>query len=561
MTMFRTVPGLLLTALAMASSHAEPLRLETRLPAASVSPSLRELASSMPAAQATAAPAHTVIPLRLVTPAMKGRAPQSAALAAPEGAALGEAPASALQAGVGAITPNVYTNGTRVNVEGIVSDNTVAPADPNGAAGATQYVQWVNRRLAIYNKADGALLLGPVPGNILFAGMTGSPGADACANSNRGDPIAQYDKLARRWILTQFAWDPANTATGPYYQCIAVSTSPDATGSYYRYVLESRTSGGAVAFNDYPKVGVWPDAYVLTSVLFESAIAGAYLGPQVCGLERAAMLAGAAAIVRCFDLGDAFGPALPSDLDGTKAPPRGSPNYLMSLDFNADGSGDHLFLWRFSFTRNTLSSPVTIPVAPFTIACPSLFGGPCVRQPAPGEPLDALGDRLMYRLAYRNFGHRESLVLNHSVQQPGAPTDGPVGVRWYEVRNLWSKPGVYQQGTWAPDANSRWMGSIAMDRMGNIALGYSVSGPKVFPGVRYTGRLRSEPLGRLEREAVIVRGGGVQVDTLNRWGDYSAMTVDPVGDCKLWYTQQYQAETGRFNWHTRIANFRFRNCW
>jgi hypothetical protein len=201
-----------------------------------------------------------------------------------------------------------------------------------------------------------------------------------------------------------------------------------------------------------------------------------------------------------------------------------------------------------------------VPVAPFTIACPNEFGGPCIEQPSPGEPLDALGDRLMHRLAYRNFGDREALVVNHSVQQPGAPADGPVGVRWYEVRNMATVPVVYQQGTWAPDGNSRWMGSIAMDRMGNIALGYSITGPGVFPGIRYTGRMRSEPLGRLEPEAVIVNGGGVQVDTFNRWGDYSAMTVDPVGDCKLWYTQEYQAETGQFNWRTRIANFKFGNC-
>ncbi|MDB5746364.1 MAG: hypothetical protein JWP72_1212 [Massilia sp.] len=552
MTMLRTVPGLLLAALAAASSHAAQARPETRLPAASASLSLKELAASMPAAQEAAAPPRIVVPRRLVTPAMKGLARQDVTL--------GAAPASALQAGAAAILPQDYISRIRINVEGIPSNN-FAPPDTNGAPGATQYVQWVNTRLAIYNKADGALLLGPVPGNVLFAGMTGSPGADACRESNFGDPIVQYDKQAKRWILTQFGWDPADTETGPYYQCIAVSTSPDATGSYYRYALETRTRDGALAFNDYPKLGVWPDAYVLTSVLFETATEGDYLGPQVCGLERAAMLTGAAPAVRCFDLGDAFGPVLPSDLDGLRAPPRGSPNYLMSLDFNLDGSGDHLFLWRFSFTGNTLSSPVTIPVAPFTIACPGSFGGPCVEQPAPGERLDALGDRLMYRLAYRNFGNREALVVNHSVQQPGATADGPVGVRWYELRNLSTTPGVYQQGTWAPDANSRWMGSIGMDRMGNIALGYSVSGPSVFPGVRYTGRPQIAPPGRMAREAIIVNGGGVQVDTRNRWGDYSAMTVDPAGDCRLWYTQQYQAETGRFNWHTRIASLRFWSCW
>jgi hypothetical protein len=550
MNMLRTIPSLLLAALAAAPLHAEPLQRDVQLPAAGVSPSLKELGASMAAPTATPQ-ARTVLPLRLVTPAMKRRAPQTALM--------GAAPASALQTGSVAAMPKVYTNGTGINIEGITSNVTVAPPDPNGAAGETQYVQMVNNRLSVYRKADGALLLGPLSNNALFAGLTGSAGADACREGSLTDPIAQYDKLAKRWLLTYVAWNEADFETGPYFQCIAVSTSADATGSYYRYVLETRTTGGAMALNDYPKLGVWPDAYMLTSVLFENAV-GNYLGPQVCGLERAVMLAGGAARVRCYDFGDFYGPVLPSDLDGTMAPPPGSPNYLMSLDYNPDGSGDHLFLWRFSFTDATISSPVTIPVAPFTIACPGSSGGACIAQPAPGELLDALGDRLMYRLAYRNFGNREALVVSHSVQQPGAPADGPVGVRWYELRNLSTAPGVYQQGTWAPDSNSRWMGSIAMDRMGNIALGYSISGPSLYPGIRYTGRLRSEPLGRLEPEAVIVNGSGVQVNTFNRWGDYSAMTVDPVGDCKLWYTQGYQAETGRFNWHTRIANFRFGNC-
>src|SRR5206468_6440883 len=134
-----------------------------------------------------------------------------------------------------------------------------------------------------------------------------------------------------------------------------------------------------------------------------------YFGPRACGLERTAMLAGRAAAVRCHDFGTAYGPILPSDLDGTTAPPHHSPNYLLSLDFNADGTGDHLFMWRFSFARARVSGAITIPVAPFTIACPGSSGGPCIQQPSPGEPLDSLGDRLMYRLAYRNFGDREAL--------------------------------------------------------------------------------------------------------------------------------------------------------
>jgi hypothetical protein len=553
MTTLCQFKGLLLAASVLACSQAlaaEPAVFTMRLPRADVSPmSLKAMAEAMPA---SAMASHRAVPLRLVNPGMRTQPPLSRLSGAP--------PVSALTREVGSITPEVSTGGTLLNFDGIASNSTGAPADPNGAVGDTQYIQWVNTRFSIYNKADGALLAGPLPGNVVFAGMTGSAGAQACSDNNWGDPIVQYDKLAKRWLLTQFAWDPANTATGPYYQCIAISTSSDALGGYYRYAWEIHSNTGNIVFNDYPKLAVWPDAYFFTWVLFENAVNGAYLGPRGCGLDRAVMLVGGSPTARCYDFGTAYGPVLPSDLDGTTPPAAGSPNYMMSLDFGADGSGDHLFMWQFSFTRGTVYGPIQIPVAPFKIGCPNEYGGACVRQPAPGEALDALADRLMYRLAYRNFGTREALVVNHTVQQPGAVTDGPVGVRWYEIRNPAGAVGVYQQGTWAPDSTSRWMGSIAMDKMGNIALGYSASGTSTPPGIRYTGRMRSEPLGRLEPEAVLVAGGGVQVDTYNRWGDYSAMSVDPNVDCNFWYTGQYIGATGSFNWKTRIGQFKFSNC-
>ncbi len=515
---------------------------------------LREIARALPA-DAVDTPS-AALALRLVTPSMRAGSVPPGIVRVPRAR---PRPDPEARAGVGAVRAAVNTGPLLVDIEGVPAAGR-APSDANGAVGASQYVQWVNTRFAVYRKTDGALLLGPLPGNALFADFGGSPGADACRLNNNGDPIALYDKLANRWVMSQFAWLAENRATGPYYQCVAVSTSADATGSYHRYVFETRTAANAIAFNDYGKLGVWDDAYYLTSVLFQTT-AGGYLGPQVCGLDRAAMLSGAPAVARCHDLGTFFGPVLPADLDGTRAPPPGSPNFLLSLDFNADGTGDTLYFWRYSFTRNTLSAARAIAVAPFTIGCPDTYGGPCVRQPPPGEMLDALGDRLMYRLAYRNFGTRETLLVNHSVQQPGAVPNGPLGVRWYELREPNGAVYVYQQGTFAPDADSRWMGSLAMDMKGNIALGYSVSGPSTFPGVRYTGRLRSEPLGRMEPETSIVEGGGVQIDTAQRWGDYSAMAVDPFNDCDLWYTQQYIAETGRFNWHTRIASFKFRNCY
>jgi hypothetical protein len=545
--------SLLLATLAASSGALAAQRVATtfQLPAASLSPAtLQVMAKSAPAG---AVAFRRVTPLRLITPAMRTQAPSSMLRVG--------APAPRIPTSAPGTLAKVYTGGTQLNFEGIDSDGTGAPGDPNGAVGDTQYVQWVNSRLSVYNKADGSLLLGPIPGNALFYGMTGSPGADACANSNMGDPIVLYDKLAKRWILTQFAWDPAKESTGPYYQCIAVSTSADATAAYYRYSWEIRNDAGQDVFPDYAKVGVWPDAFYFTWVTFDNLGAGNYLGPRTCALDRAAVLAGGSPGAACIDLGVAYGPVLPSDLDGTTAPPAGSPNYLLSVDYGADGTGDHLFLWRLSYQNLTIDGPITVPVAPFTIACPNEYGGPCVRQPSPGEPLDALGDRLMYRLAYRNFGNREALVANHTVQQPGAPTDGPVGIRWYEIRNPGSdNVGVYQQGTWAPDGQDRWMGSIAMDKLGNIALGYSVSGASTPPGIRYTGRTRSEPLGLMEPEAVLVNGGGVQVDTFNRWGDYSAMTVDPTANCTFWYTQQYIQATGSFNWSTRIGAFKFKNC-
>lgn len=506
-----------------------------------------------------ASEASQVMPVRKVTPDMRGKGIAQFPSLARSSAALGPLSGSAPNA-LSGISPHVFTGGTLLNFEGIGPPNNGAPSDSNGAVGATQYVQWVNTRLAVFNKSTGAIQLGPVAGNTLFAGFVGSPGADACRLNNNGDPLAQYDKLANRWVLSQFAWLSANTNTGPYYQCVAVSTTSDATGPYNRYVYASQTAAGAIAFNDYGKVGVWPDAYYFTFVLFTPLATGNYLGPQVCGYDRVAMLAGAAAVARCKDFGTAFGPLLPSDVDGTTAPPANSPNFLVGFDFNGAGVGNILQSWKFSFTTNVLSARTDLAVTTFIIGCPGTFGGACVKQPVPGESLDSLADRPMYRLAYRNYGSRETLVFNHTVQQPGAAANGPVGVRWYELRDPNGAINVYQQGTFAPDTTSRWMGSVAMDKRGNMAVGYSASSTATFPGVRYTGRLRSEPRGFLESEATIVNGGGVQVNTFHRWGDYSSLSIDPTDDCTFWYTQQYIPTTGSFTWHTRISNFKFNNC-
>jgi hypothetical protein len=270
------------------------------------------------------------------------------------------------------------------------------------------------------------------------------------------------------------------------------------------------------------------------------------------------MLAGAAATQVCFQQSSSVGSLLPSDLDGTIAPPAGEPDFFMNFGSNS------LNLWKFHVdfvtpANSTFTGPTTLPVAAFTAACSG--GGTCIPQPNTSNQLDSLADRLMYRLAYRRFsdGH-ESLVVNHSVTVSGSRRKSVTGVRWYEVRNPNGTPAVFQQGTFSPNTNSRWMGSIAMDKFGDIALGYSESSSSLFPSIAYTGRVPADTLGTMEAENLAFQGSGSQTGSLHRWGDYSSMSVDPVDDCSFWFTTEYLAVTGSFNWSTRILSFKFPGC-
>jgi len=411
-----------------------------------------------------------------------------------------------------------------------------APPDTNGAVGATQYVQIVNESFAVFDKATGLPVFGPVKNNTLWAGFGGP-----CQADNDGDPVVVYDKAANRWVISQFA-----VTAAPYFQCVAVSQTSDATGAYNRYAF----SYGNV-FPDYPKMGVWTDAYYITFNMFTNT----FQGPRLCAYDRARMLQGLSATQQCFQLGSSFGAVLPADLDGTIAPPAGSPNYLVAKATNS------LRLWRFhvdwaNTANTTLTGPFSIPVAAYTSAC---AGGTCIPQSGTRQQLDSLADRLMFRLAYRNLSGIETMVVTHSVQ-PGNRRNGSSGVRWYEIRNPNGTPTIRQQSTFAPDSSFRWMGSAAMDKQGNIAMGYSVSSSTLHPAIRYTGRAAGDPLGTMQAETSIIEGGGSQLSNLNRWGDYSAMTVDPVDDCTFWYTTEYLKANGTFNWSTRIASFKFPGC-
>ena len=434
-----------------------------------------------------------------------------------------------------AITPSLSFEGLGNGQYGFTVH--LSPPDTNGAVGATQYVQWVNASFAVFDKNTGALLHGPVAGNTLWAGFGGP-----CETDNDGDVLAQYDKLAGRWVMSQLAFKGGP----PFFECVAVSTTSDATGTYHRYAFKFAN------LNDYPKIGIWPDAYYFSFNMFDP-FSNLFKGADACAMNRNAMLKGAAATMICFQQGTLVFGLLPSDLDGTTPPPAGEPNFFINFGFNS------LNLWKFRVdfatpANSTFAGPTNIPVVPFTPACNKFTNFSCVEQPGTTVTLDSLADRLMYRLSYRNFtgaGAHEALVVNHSVGTPS-------GIRWYEIHSPNSTPKIVQQGTFQPDLSFRWMGSIAMDHVGDIALGYSLSSSTVSPSIAITGRVPGDPPDTMEAETIIVNGTGSQI--FSRWGDYSAMAVDPVDDCTFWYTQEYMATTGAFNWQTRIARFKFPNC-
>ncbi|MGZ4256367.1 MAG: hypothetical protein ACXVRE_01200 [Gaiellaceae bacterium] len=450
------------------------------------------------------------------------------------------------------------------------------PPDTEGEVGATQYVQSVNTDFAVYSKT-GAVLRAATPLNQLWANAGGE-----CAAHNDGDPVTVYDQLAKRWLMSQFIATPSgNAGDDQYGECIAVSTTSDATGSYYLYEFDFGTD----VFYDYPKIGVWPDGYYMMANEFPtnsetSAGVGAF------AFERSQMLAGKPARVVFFDESQHNSPGgqyigmLPSDLDGSTLPPTGSPNWFAEVDdptgvppTTVGDTGFDMHLWAFhvdwanpanSTFGNDGAPSASLPVAPF-IRPQCVYGyGDCVPQGGGPQQLDALGDRLMFRLAYRNFGGYASLVLNHTVQ-----ADNRMGIRWYEVRiQKGGTPSIYQQGTYAPDDGTtdplwRWMGSIAEDHSGDIALGYSASGPNDYPSVRYTGRAAGDTLGQMtQTEQVGYTGTGPQTEVEGRWGDYSDLTVDPTDDCTFWYTQEYLATDTVVlgTWRTRIVSFKFPGC-
>lgn len=460
----------------------------------------------------------------------------------------------------------------------------VNPPDPNGDVGPNHYVEMINLVFGVYDK-QGNLLLGPVDTGTLWAGFA----VEDCTDPS-GDPIVIYDQFADRWLLTQF------TTRGPvYYDCVAISQTGDPTGAYYRYAFATQPDPdlpGGTFFPDYPKYGVWKDSYILTTRDFGEVDE---YGISVYALEKNKMVNGQpnaravqffldSAVVPLELMGDGL---LPPDVDGKTKPKSDAPAPIVGTQDDGGGYGgtfDALNIWELnvkwhSTPTASLILKTQLPVASFDSIFPCGPSRGCIPQPGitnPDQFIDILSyrQRPTYRLAYRNFGTYESFVTNQSVE--AAP--GVAGVRWYEIRRTAGVYSVYQQGTYAPgDGVHRWMGSVAMDKNGNIAVGYSVSNATdVYPGIRYTGRLAGDPLGQMTLgEGIIINGTGVQTTANSRWGDYTSLNVDPVDDCTFWYVNEYYAISGlplplpppplpfpgtTAPWQTRIASFQLPGC-
>ncbi len=462
-------------------------------------------------------------------------------------------------------------NPPTVNFDGISSADTVAigqgflPPDTTGAVGPNHYVQAVNVAFRVWDKAGNPLI--PTKAiSMLFAPL-GAP----CGTRNDGDPIVLYDRMADRWLISQFC-----TATSPNnHQLIAISKTGDPTGDYWLYDFMMPNN----KFNDYPHFGIWPDGYYMSDNQFNQA-GTLFQQAGVFAFDRVKMIAGdPSATFVYFDTAvlfppnvgingpDGIGGILPADMDGLIAPAIGRPcpfAYFQANEFGEPADQMRFFDFHVDYATPGSSSFTERAGSPLPVAAFDPIPVPNSRNVVPqpsGSALDAIQDRLMFRLAYRNLGGSESLLVNHSVNAAVAPAYR-AGVRWYQFnRATASSPWtIGEQETYTGpggNADHRWMGSAAMNFQGDVAVGYSVSSTTVFPSIRYAARFGSDPVGTglVQGEQSIIVGAGAQSSTSGRWGDYSAMTLDPTDDCTFWYTQEYYATSGSATWRTRIAKF------
>ncbi len=447
----------------------------------------------------------------------------------------------------------------------------VTPSDMNLSIGDTEVVQWGNDQFAVFDLEGNNLLFNGQPyvnGNVLFAGLPN------CGVRNDGDEVAQWDKVAHRWVMLE------PVMQNPGRDCIAISQTADALGAWYAY--EFPVPHGDTNLSDYPKLGVWPDGYYVSHNDFGT---NGYAGTTPCAYERSKMLAGDPQAQQvCFiDEGPGDGEEwdvsfddnqLPSDLDSPNSlPPAGTPNlYMGSIDNSSTGWVSDVYYYKFhvdwnnpaNSTFSCINGACAIPVATFYIG----FWLGDAPEPG-GNQINTLANRLMYRLAYRvlpsptigttvrNPGTVQSWLVSHAVGN-----NGSLAVRWYEFRAPLGStdPLVYQQGTYSPDASWRFMSSLAMDKVGNIAMSYTVTdGNSVYPTIAFTGRGKNDPPGTMGAEQVLIPGSGSQIDSNNHWGDYYNLGISNDG-CTFVTTGQYYTTNSSYNWSTRVATLKFANC-
>jgi hypothetical protein len=528
-------------------------------------------------------------------------------MASPPGAAAVEQQSQGVRPGAELVAS---FDGLGVGFEGPQGVSTLRnPSDNSLAVGPNHIMQTVNSRMAIFTKkgkqfdTTGKVLYGPVPTNNIFKGFGG-----ACESTNNGDAVVRYDQLAGRWLVVMPIFrrgavrpdqpqpgrssDPAQLSVpgqagqpgkatplfvppptqpaqgqqqpprgqgggrgpggpqGPYSMCYAISTGPDPFGPYYRYEFLRPL------FPDYPRPAIWPDGYYIPTSTGDDVIQ-----KHACVVERAKMLKGEPAREQCVII-DGVNFLNNADIDGKALPPPGAPNIMMA----AGGTqlknileDDGIFVWKFHVdwqqpANTKVTGPEKITVAPYHYLCGGQLTN-CVPQPGTDRRLDAQGDKIMARLVYRRIGTRESLVAVHSVNTSA----GGGGVRWYEFRiNKDRSVRLHQQGTYAPNGSYRWMASPAIDRLGNIGIGYSFGGTPHFAGQRFAGRLANDPLGKLTlRETMLVEGEGAQ--NAMRWEDYTQTAIDPSDDCTIWYVGDY-IKKGETSYSTRIGAFRLPGC-
>jgi len=430
-----------------------------------------------------------------------------------------------------------------------------APPNPSLAVGTTQVVQWTDPVLAVFDKSSGAIESGPILSSTIWESL-GAPCSTGIAGS---ELIVEWDKANQRWLLAE------NTHSGPpYYTCIAVSTGPDALGSYYLYSYSQGTP-----LWDTPKWGIWSNGYYQTEAEYSNS---GFIGPELCAYESAKLVAGDGSAEQiCFTLDVSDGLPFPADIDSTLAPPSNEDEFFISLYDSA-----HLSLYSLHPDyENPQNSTVTgtdgsqlIAVPPFTPACNGNYGGNCVPQKNSSTQLQVLGDRLMYRLAYWEDTPLTSVRATPPRPVPSqhwyalhdsTASGGNEAPRWYEftapIRALpVTGISLFQSGTFAPDSNYRWMGSLARDKKYDILLGYSESSSSLYPAIAITGRILSDPLGTMEDELTVVEG---TADGGPHWGNYSAMRIDSDG-CTFWYTNEYYTISNE--WSTQIASAKFAGC-